>query len=126
MAKKKQFAGKETKLAKLPLTQFLAGQTPEAPPGGPPPAAAEAESRQLPPSWEGVARGAADPLAAAYLQVIQELVTLQSELPAPGGEAALKPGHLLPSNIPPPHRLKFALRRVQNDLRDLWLFISQT
>jgi len=126
MAKKKQFAGKKTKLAKLPLTQALSGQTPEAPSWGPPPAAAESESGQLPPPWEGVARGAADPLAAAYLQVIQELVTLQSELPAPKGEAALNPGRLLPANIPPPHRLKSALRRVQKDLRDLWLFISRT
>ena len=37
MAKKKQFAGKKTKLAKLPLTQALASQVEGGAPFAPPP-----------------------------------------------------------------------------------------
>jgi hypothetical protein len=127
MAKKKQLAGKKTKLAKLPLTQALAQQAEEGAPWGPsePQAPPEPESRQLPLSWTQAEKGAAGPLAAAYLQVIEDLTSLQADLPAPASEAAAwNPEIPMPATIPPPQRLELALRQARSDLRDLHRFLS--
>jgi hypothetical protein len=125
MAKKKQLAGKKTKLAKLPLTQVLAQQVGEAAPWGPPPAPPEPEPRQLPLTWEQAEEGAAGPLASAYLQVVQELAALLAELPRPPGKPAWTPEVPLPATIPPTLRLKQALRQARKDLGDLERFLSR-
>jgi hypothetical protein len=127
MAKKKQLAGKKTKLAGLPLTQALAQQAEEGAPWGPsePQAQPEPESRQLPLSWAQAEKGAAGPLAAAYLQVIEDLTGLQADLPAPASEAAAwNPEIPMPATIPPRQRLELALRQARTDLRDLLRFLS--
>ena len=124
MAKKKQFAGKKTKLAKLPLTQILASQAAETAPWGPPPPAPEVDSRQLPLSWDGLEVGPNSPLAAIYCQVIQDLKRLRSELP-PNGSAAGDLDTSLPASLPAPPRLKQALHQAREDLQELQRFLSQ-
>jgi hypothetical protein len=126
MAKKKQLAGKKTKLAKLPLTRVLASQAEETPPWGPPPSSLPAASKQLPLSWERAGKGAAGPLAAAYLQVVQDLAWLQGELRASGGEAISNPGQKLPEAIPPAPLLQRALRQAYDDLKDLKWLLSRS
>jgi hypothetical protein len=127
MAKKKQLAGKETKLAKHRLTRVLAGRGEEATaPWGPPvpPPPPETGARQLPLTWEQVGEGAAGPLAAAYLAVLQELAALQAEFPpAPGGTALNSPPPL-PASLPSRHHLEQALRQTQKDLQDLDRLLS--
>jgi hypothetical protein len=140
MAKKKQLAGKKTKLAKLPLTQVLAGQAEEASPWGPPadplaalaplapPAAPEQPAaRQLPFSWEEAQEGAAGPLAAAYLHLVRELAALRSQL-QPGaargtGGGGSNPGSL-PPQVPPPRQILGALRLARAGLQDLHRLLS--
>ncbi len=124
MAKKKQFAGKKTKLAKLPLTQILASQEGKTAPWGTPPPALEPDSRQIPLSWDGLEAGPNSPLAATYFQVIQDLKRLQSELPR-NGSAAGNSATPLPASLPAPPRLKQALHQAREDLQDLKRFLSQ-
>ncbi len=140
MAKKKQLAGKKTKLAKLPLTQVLAGQAEEASPWGPPaaplaalaplaplapPAAPEQPAaRQLPFSWEEAQEGAAGPLAAAYLHLVQELAALRSQLqPGAARGTGSNPGSL-PPQVPPPRQILGALRLARTGLQDLHRLLS--
>ncbi len=110
MAKKKQLAGKTTKLAKLPLTQALAEQSEEA-------------SRQLPPVPPSL--GAAEPLGALYLHVIRELTSLLSELQPPE-DSWPAPQTFLPPHIPKPQQLRQSLQVAQQGLRDLHLLLSRT
>jgi hypothetical protein len=123
MAKKKQLAGKTTKLAKLPLTQALAGQT-EEPGASGMGAGASVETRQLPLTPGRSPEDAQGPLAALYLALCQELTTLKSQL-AP--EAEREPG------LPPPAvavkatvspRIRQTLRQAREDLRDLHQLLS--
>ncbi len=109
MAKKKQLAGKTTKLAKLPLTQALAEHS-------------EEPARQQPPVPQG--HGAAEPLGALYLHLIRELTALLAELQAP--EDTL-PAHrtYLPPHIPKPQQLRQSLQLAQQGLRDLHLLLSR-
>jgi hypothetical protein len=123
MAKKKQLAGKKTKLAKLPLTQVLARQTEETAPWGRSLSAAEPGPRQFSPSQEEAGRGTDGPLATAYFQVIQDLLALQSEMPVPGGVAWRQPGSGSRA-LPSPARLKEVLLQAREDLRDLQHFLS--
>jgi hypothetical protein len=124
MAKKKQFAGKKTKLAELPLTQILASQAEATPSWDSPLGAPESDSRQLPLSWEGLEAGPTSSLAATYFQVIQDLKHLQSELPLTG-TAADNPAPPLPAGPPAPPRLKEALHQTREDLQDLRRMLSQ-
>ena len=109
MAKKKQLAGKTTKLAKLPLTQALAEQSEEA-------------GRHLPPVPQS--HGAAEPLGAIYLHLIRELTSLLSELRVP--EDPWQPRQTyLPPHIPKPQQLRQSLRTAQQGLRELHLLLSR-
>jgi hypothetical protein len=110
MAKKKQLAGKTTKLAKLPLTQALAEQSEDA---GRRPAA------DLP------AQGSGEPLGAVYLHVIRELTALQTELAADSPALASPSRLLLPPHIPKPEQLRQSLRLARQGLRDLHLLLSR-
>jgi len=109
MAKKKQLAGKTTKLAKLPLTQALAEQAEEA-------------GRHLPPVPPSP--GAAEPLGAIYLHLIRELTSLLSELRVP--EDSVQPRQTyLPPHVPMPQQLRQSLKIAQQGLRELHLLLSQ-
>ena len=79
MAKKKQLAGKQTKLARLPLTRALAGQAEEPAPLGLAPATLAPRSPRGP-----APEAAATPLAAAYLELVQELTALRFQLEPDG------------------------------------------
>jgi hypothetical protein len=118
MAKKKQFAGKKTKLAKLPLTQALAGQSEGEAPFTPPPPAI-ALFTQLPLTWEEVSAGRGGPLAAAFLSLVEELDELKSELQSTLGPAAVNQRIYLPDQVPPPAQIRHALHQARQSLQDL-------
>lgn len=118
MAKKKQLAGKTTKLAKLPLTQALTGQEEETAPWGPAGVASTPASQRALLSRDPDAE-ALKPLAAAYLYLIQELTTLRSHLLPPANPPILTPPPTLPRDLPDRHRLARALRQAREGLRDL-------
>ncbi len=109
MAKKKQLAGKTTKLAKLPLTQALAEHSEET-------------GRHLPPVPQS--HGAAEPLGAIYLHLIRELTSLLSELRVPEDSLQLRQTYL-PPHIPKPQQLRQSLKIAQQGLRELHLLLSQ-
>ncbi len=118
MAKKKQLAGKKTKLAKLPLTRVLAGQGEGAVPGDQTPAVTNAAGRvaYLPAAPE---EGAAGWQAATYLYLLQELTSLRSQLLAPASLSSFSPQPAPPQFLPDPYRLSLALRQARNGLREL-------
>ncbi len=109
MAKKKQLAGKTTKLAKLPLTQALAEQSEEA-------------GRSPMPALQG--HGVAEPLGAVYLHLIRELTSLLAELQAPEDTTSL-PRTFLPPHVPKPYQLRQSLQIAQQGLRELHRLLSQ-
>lgn len=113
MAKKKQLAGKSTKLAKLPLTQALARRAEEK----------ELRGRLLrtavSPLEEDRAPG---PLAAVYLYLHQELTALRRQL-HPGSEPpSFSP---MPSQLPGAPEIKRALVLARRGLHDLQHLLSQ-
>jgi hypothetical protein len=110
MAKKKQLAGKTTKLAKLPLTQALAEQSEDA-------------VRRASPAPQS--RESGEPLGAVYLHLIRELTSLLSQLQ--GGAEASAPRYqaFLPPQIPKPQQIRQSLRLAQQGLRDLHLILSR-
>ena len=76
MAKKKQFAGKKTKLASLPLTQALTSQAEGGATSSPPrPPLSLLASEPL--TWDEVSAGRGGPLAAAFLFLVQELADIR-------------------------------------------------
>jgi len=119
MAKKKQLAGKETKLARLPLTRVLAGQAEEPAPSGPLPVAAAPRSPQAP-----VPEMPASPLATAYLELVQELAALRSQL---GPDGVLPFPEIASLTIPraQPLRVRQVLRLAQKGLQDLHRLLSR-
>jgi hypothetical protein len=110
MAKKKQLAGKTTKLAKLPLTLALAEQSEEA--GGTRPMAPKPLS-------------GGEPLGAVYLHVIRELSALLAQLQGDSPDSLALRRPLLPPHIPKPQQLRQSLHLAQQGLRDLHLLLSQ-
>jgi len=121
MAKKKQFTGKQTKLAKLPLTRALAGQGNAQATWDPPPAESPGRGRISSSTADGIA--AADgSLAAAYLYLLQELTALRSHLNAQS--------ELIPRKLPRPEnfletaRMKQAVLLTRRSLYDLYQFLS--
>lgn len=110
MAKKKQLAGKTTKLAKLPLTQALAEQSEEA-------------ERRSPPALASSDSG--ERLGAVYLHVIRELTSLMDQFRADFEVFPRYHGALLPPLIPNPQQLRQTLRLAQRGLRELHLFLSR-
>ncbi len=128
MAKKKQFTGKQTKLARLPLTRALAGQGDAQatwdPPAAEPPRLGEtsplpADRPVAPADRIAAADGS---LAAAYLYLLQELTALRSQLNA---QAALIPRELpRPENFLKTGRMKQAVLLTRRSLYDLYQFLS--
>ena len=119
MAKKKQFAGKETKLARLPLTQALTSQAEGAATVSPPPPRPLSLFTQAPLTWDEVSAGRGGPLAAAFLFLVRELAELKSALQASPGPAGGNYRHYLPDRVPQPLGIKEALRQARQSLRDL-------
>ncbi len=118
MAKKKQLAGKKTKLAKLPLTRALAGHAEEASPWGPSPAPAPSAPQTLAPEPTN------GPLAAAYLELVHELASLRSQL-GPDALPFSEPTLSQPSSLTEPLRLRRVLRLARKGLQDLHRLLSR-
>ena len=110
MAKKKQLAGKTTKLAKLPLTQALAEQSEEA-------------ARRASPAPQ--ARGSAEPLGAVYLHVIRELSALLAQMQGEPEGYSAQHRTLLPPLVPKPQQIRQSLRFAQQGLQELHLLLSR-
>lgn len=125
MGKKKQFAGKKTKLAKLPLTKALAGQAGGAAPWGQPSSSPPPASRQVPLTWEQADQGGVGPWAAAYLHLVQELSALRLQLQGATGALPGGPPTLLPHHLPESHLLQRALLQAKKDLQNLHRFLSE-
>lgn len=123
MSKKKQLTGKKTKLAKLPLTAVLSQQLGEPANFPSPDAASDPRTQQLNLSWERLEEGAAGLLTAAYVLVVQDLLSLKAEVPW-AGEESLSPEEIIPTTLLPAHRVKQALRQAKEDLSDLFRFLS--
>jgi hypothetical protein len=125
MAKKKQFAGKETKLARLPLTQALASQAEEGSPSSPPSTPSLSLFTQLPLTWDEVGAGSGGPLLAAFLYLVRELADLKGALQSIPGASAAPHRAFLPDRVPPQLRLMQELRQARQSLRDLQDLLSQ-
>ena len=119
MAKKKQFAGKKTKLARLPLTQVLASQAEGGASLSPAPGPPLSLFSQLPRTWDEVGAGGGGPLVAAFLSLVRELADLQGELQSSPGPPALNHQAFLPDRVPPHPRIIQALRQARQSLQDL-------
>ncbi len=122
MAKKKQLAGKKTKLAKLPLTQALSRHMEETA-SDPPPAAPRVESLQPAFSWESLEEGAAGLLAQAYALMVQDLLNLKNDIPWTSAEV-ISAVTIKPSPNLPARQVKQALRQAKDDLSDLYRILS--
>lgn len=121
MAKKKQFAGKKTKLAKLPLTQVLTNQGGETAPWGqlrgvPAPGA----HRPEPPG------GTAGSLVSLYLDLIQDLTVLRSHFSSHGDERPVLTQKIPLLRDPKPHRLHQVLRSARESLLELYHYLSSS
>ncbi|MBM4273849.1 MAG: hypothetical protein FJ134_05230 [Deltaproteobacteria bacterium] len=114
MAKKKQLAGKSTKLAKLPLTQALARRAEEKELRGRGPLA------DISPPQGG---RAPEPLAAVYLYLLQELTALRRQL-TPGSKPS-SPIPSLPYHLLGAPEIKRALAQARRGLHDLQHLLSQ-
>jgi hypothetical protein len=123
MAKKKQFAGKKTKLAKLPLTQALTSQAE----GGvtlSPPRPSLSLLAPEPLTWDEVSAGRGGPLAAAFLSLVRDLADLRLAVqssPVPAGDHYLI---YLPDQVPQPPGIIQALRQARQSLQDLQTQLS--
>lgn len=124
MAKKKQFAGKKTKLAELPLTRVLEKRAEDEAAWEELQTSAAISPRQLLLSLERAGEKAPGPLAAAYLQVLEELTVLQADL-EPDATSPLPPDLLARPALPPARNLKQALRQAREGLEDLHRLLSK-
>ncbi len=124
MAKKKQFAGKKTKLAGLPLTQALASQAE----GGTILSSASPPSpslfTQTPLTWDEVSAGRGGPLAGAFLFLVRELTDLKSALQSSRGPVVANPRMYLPGRVPQLPQIMQALRQARASLQDLQGLLS--
>jgi len=111
MAKKKQLAGKQTKLAKLPLTRALAGQAAETALQGPVPVTPAPRTPEAP-------GPAATPLTATYLELVQELTALRFQL---GPDGVLPFPEIASLTVPraQPLQVRRALGLARKSLQDL-------
>ena len=117
MAKKKQFAGKKTKLAWLPLTQALTQAEGGATSSPPRPPLSLLASEPL--TWDEVSAGCGEPLAAAFLFLVRELADLRLAM-----QSSPRPGEAnyriyLPDRVPQPPGIMQALRQARESLQDL-------
>ena len=126
MAKKKQFAGKKTKLARLPLTQALTSQAEGGATWSPPPRPRPllSLSSQVPLTWDEVSAGRGGPLAAAFLFLVRELADLKLALQPSPGPAAANHRIYLPGRVPQTPGIMQALRQARQSLRDLQSLLS--
>ena len=124
MAKKKQFAGKKTKLARLPLTQALASQAEGGASLSALPTPALSLFTKLPLTWDEVSAGRGGPLVAAFLFLVRELADLQSGLQSPLKTSAVNHRAYLPERVPPHPRIIHALSQARQSLRDLQSLLS--
>ncbi len=125
MAKKKQLAGKKTKLAKLPLTRVLANQAEEMASWGSPSSFSPDAEQQLFLTWEQVEAGGAGPLARAYLDLVRELAALRDGLESTEERPSLSRAENLPSSVPPAREILQTLRQARGALQDLHRFLSR-
>ena len=124
MAKKKQFAGKKTKLARLPLTQALTNQA-EATLSAPPSPSLSLFA-QAPLTWDEVGAGRGGPLAAAFLFLVRDLADLQSVLQSFPGSDAADHRLYLPDRVPSPAGIMQALHQARQSLQDLQSRLSHS
>lgn len=124
MAKKKQFAGKETKLARLPLTQALTSQVEGRADLSPSPPLPLSLFAHAPLTWDEVSAGRGGPLAAAFLFLVRELADLRLALQASPGSAAANHRIYLPGRVPATTGIMQALRQARQSLRDLQSLLS--
>jgi len=125
MAKKKQFAGKKTKLARLPLTQALTSQAEGGATLSPSPPSLSLFT-QAPRTWDEVSAGRGGPLAAAFLFLVRELVDLKLALQPSPGPAVANHRIYLPNRVPQPSGIVEALRQARQGLRDLQSLLSHS
>jgi hypothetical protein len=126
MAKKKQFAGKKTKLARLPLTQALTSQAESEAELSPPPPRSLSLFTQTPLTWDEVSDGRGGPLAAAFLFLVRELADLKLALQPSPGSAAANHRIYLPGRVPQTPGIMQALRQARQSLRDLQSLLSHS
>lgn len=107
MGKKRQLAGKTTKLARLPLTLALVEQS-------------EASGGDA-----AAARETAEPLGAVYIHLFRELSFLLSQLQAGPQTPVPPPRALLPPHVPQPQQIRKSLRLAQQGLQDLQFLLSR-
>jgi len=124
MAKKKQFAGKETKLAKLPLTQALTSQVEGGAALSPPSPPPLSLFTQTPLTWDEVSAGRGGPLATTFLFLVRELADLKLALQGSPGSAAANHRSYLPGRVPQTPGIMQALRQARQSLRDLKSLLS--
>ena len=118
MAKKKQFAGKETKLARLPLTQALTSQAEGGATWSPPRPSLSVLAPE-PLTWDEVSAGRGGPLAAAFLFLIRELADLRLAVQSSPGLPEANHRIYLPDRVPQPAGIIRALRQARESLQDL-------
>ena len=124
MAKKKQFAGKKTKLAKLPLTQALASQVEGGAPSATSSTPPQSPIRRLPLTWDEVFVGRGEPSAAVFLFLVRELADLTSQLQPNSNPSLVNHRIFLPLQVPGYSHLVHALREARESLRDLQDLLS--
>ena len=123
MAKKKQFAGKKTKLAKLPLTQALTSQSEEgADLASPRPSLSLLAPETL--TWDEVSAGRGGPLAATFLFLVRELADLRLAMQSSPGVPEANHRMYLPHRVPEPPGIILALHQARESLQDLQTRLS--
>jgi len=125
MAKKKQFAGKETKLARLPLTQALTSQA-EGGASLSPPRPSLSLLAPEPLTWDEVSAGRGGPLVTAFLFLVRELADLRLAVQSAPGAAEADPRVYLPDRVPQPPGIMQALRQARESLQDLQTQLSHS
>ena len=118
MAKKKQFAGKETKLARLPLTQALTSQAEGGATLSPPRPSLSLLAPE-PLTWDEVSAGRGGPQAAAFLFLVRGLADLRLAVQSSPGPAEANYRIYLPDRVPQPPGIMQALRQARESLQDL-------
>jgi len=126
MAKKKQFAGKKTKLARLPLTQALTSQVEGGADLSPPPRPSLSLFTQASLTWDEVSAGRGGPLAAVFLFLVRELADLKLALQPSPGPAAANHRIYLPGRVPQTPGIMQALHQARQSLRDLQSLLSHS
>jgi len=125
MAKKKQFAGKKTKLARLPLTQALTSQAAGgATLSSPRPSLSLLAPEPL--TWDEVSAGRGGPLAAAFLFLVRELADLKLALQSFPGPDAADHRIYLPDRVPQYAGIMQALHQARQSLQDLQSRLSHS